>query len=310
MAPKMLGGSKAFSKKEKRNLLIANAALWGGAGIPFLNILTDNMAQKTEMNPVAAKALTNGLFDMTLYALSGEELDVNMSDRVGNAEFYQQIWDSLVGDKEALEVLGGASGGRAKQVFGALTEPLYLLKAGMESDPNAWTDTGLRMLAGFSSGANSWFKFHLALKHGQIFSRNGKALAGITKPEAFAMVLGLPPQSYARIGENFDRRQDKDALIKEYESLYIQALKAQDNATTEAEYQAAVSAIEGIGVFAAEEGFDIQTTALSRAMNSTTGKTMYDKFQEQYYKDKISGMDYNQNAAREAERQKRLQEKE
>lgn len=287
MLPKAVGGSTKLGKWEKRRLAATQVALWGGAGYPLLSGMTDYLARTQDMEPEMAKLMTNGAFDTALYVLSGGEIDSNMSDRVGNGQFYHEIWDTLTGDKNALEALTGASGGRGVSIGGALDNVYAVVDMMANDNPGMITDQGIRMLTRVSSGANNWFKLHLALSEGAIFSRNGIPLDDISPAGGLAMAFGLPPQSYADMSSSFKLRNDKQELTKQYTARYLELLRARRKTENPQEIEAINDAIRTLGVYAGNDG--VQHEAMARALNQQDQRAFMHQEIERQWKDRQLG---------------------
>ena len=309
MLPKAMGGSTMFTKAEKWRLAAANVILWGGAGYPLLGYLTDSIAEKYEMDHRAAKLMTNGLFDWSLYMFSGGEWDTNMSDRVGSHMFYQPIIEGFMGDKSAFEMLLGATGGRGSQLAD-LPSALSMFMAAR--DPDAVTDAGLRALTSLSSGMNSWFRTYLALQYGKIYSRNGRPLAGVSDMEGWLMGFGIPPQAYADIGMEFDNEKRKKELIDHFAELYRRAYRNLDEAETEEERDAIRETLVAIDIPAYDAG--VQKEAEWRVLNEDDYKDTMQKEADKYFREETFGT-YKQTAgakrrAEQQDRRRRQQEQE
>lgn len=229
--PEIVGGSKSFTKAEKNRLILMNITMFGGAGVPLVDVVADYLAKSYEMDPIVAKQITNGLIDNIIYTFSDGEVNTNFSGRAGNAEFLNQLMDAASGDKSFLELLGGASGSKFTGFHSSLDEFYRLTRAMVNPDMSQITDAVIDLFVQNISSLKNINKSYLAYTEGLLYSKNGAKLAHISKPGAIAMALGLPPQAYEDIGAALARREGRQDFIKDAVAIHAELIRQYTKAT-------------------------------------------------------------------------------
>lgn len=285
IAPKFVGGSKSFTDKEKRNLILMNILMFGGAGVPLVDIAADYLTKNYQMDPVVAKQITNGLIDSVLFAASDGEINSNFSGRAGNAEFLNQIMDGMAGDKNFLELASGATGSKLVGFHSSLDEFLGIVKAMANPDLEQITDATIDLFVQNISSLKSLDRSYLAYTEGLLYSKYGAKLAKISKQGAIAMAVGLPPQAYEDIGASLARREGRQKYIKEMVGLHDELLKKYMKATDEGAKQELLKNIMLNSALMSTQGVEIDVAQKIMAQDARGTLLEYLVKEEQRLKD-------------------------
>lgn len=245
MAPVALGGSRAWTSKEKLRLALVNFALYGSAGIPLADYFANHLTQNFDMPPAVAKQITNGLIDNIFFTMSDGQVKTNFSGRAGVGEFVNQLWDAFVTpDKNTMELLGGAAGSRLTNFTSSADEFLGLMQSMVNPSFESVSDAAMELLAENIASLKTYKRAWVAYEEGLLYSRHGSRLARITKPGAIGIALGIPPQAYEEIGDLLDNREERKERIKEEVGLLDRLYRGYMNAQDEESRQLYREAIE------------------------------------------------------------------
>ena len=304
ITPDVLGGSKSFTKAEKTRLALMNILMFGGAGVPLVDVAADYITKNYEMDPVAAKQLTNGLIDTILFAASDGEINSNFSGRAGNAEFLNQIMDAATGDKNFMELLGGAAGSKLVGFHSSLDEFLSLTKAMANPDLSQITDATIDLFIENISSLKSINKSYLAYTEGFLYSKNGAKLAHISKQGAIAMAIGLPPQAYEDIGAALARKEGRDDYIKDMMAVHSELIKKYTKETNPEARQEILKNISLNSALMATQGVELEVAQKLLAQDSRGTLLEYLAQEEQRLKDSTpeeGRKDFNEQFIKENE---------
>ena len=236
-------GNKRWTGPEKFRLAASQMALYGATGVPLVGYITDKLfvgdpegRQFAEDNPTVYRLAVGGVIDSFLYAVSGGELDVAFSDRVsvwnGVKQTYQKMWGTDIGESSFLEMLGGAPLSIAMDLGSDTLDAVRYLQVAAHSERVAVTDVTPLIMQSIAENASVYSratKMYLALKYGQVYSsRTGKAITDVTKPEAFALGLGINPREYIDIGTAFDMIDASKQTVKDM-SVTLRKLRNEAN---------------------------------------------------------------------------------
>lgn len=218
MTPEILGGSKSFTRAEKMRLIGMNLLMFGGAGVPLGDVVTDYLIQNHDMDAEQAKFLSNGLIDGALYAMSDGELDTNFSARAGTGEFMTQLVRDvgLAGDdaKSLIEILGGAAGSRGSSIATAADEFFTLMGAMSNPSIGDYAIATKDLLINSISSLKTYDKALTGYTQGLLMTRQGGKLGKITQKESIAIAFGLPPQVYENISVGIRNKKERQDIIK------------------------------------------------------------------------------------------------
>ncbi len=221
MLPTRLGGGTAFSGAEKARLAMAQAFLYGSAGIPIADMIVNHYTAKSDnLDPVVAKAMTNGAIDTAIYALTDGKANTNFAGRAGGGQFFTDIVRDIR-DKSAGEFVTGAGG----QTLSGILGTVYSASQGYGIFNNPSIDSvgeaSWAILKSEISSLKLADKTNMALRFGHLFAKSGVKYAKINDMTTFLMVGGIPPQAYENLSLTFISGKERTDMIKEMSGMFV-----------------------------------------------------------------------------------------
>ncbi|MGL1886313.1 MAG: hypothetical protein OCD76_07340 [Reichenbachiella sp.] len=211
----------AFSAAEKTRLVLAQGLLYGSAGIPIADMIVNNMTAKSEdLDPLAAKAMTNGAIDAAIYALTDGEANTNFAGRAGGGQFFTDIVRDIR-DKSAGEFVTGAGGQTLSGILGTVYSATQ--GYGIFNNPNISSvgEASWAILKAEISSLKLADKTQMALRFGHLFAKSGVKYAKINDMTTFLMVGGIPPQAYENLSLTFIAGKERTDMIKELSGMFV-----------------------------------------------------------------------------------------
>lgn len=230
MLPTSLGGGTAFSAAEKTRLVVAQGLLYGSAGIPIADMIVNNYTSKDpNLDPVVAKALTNGAIDAAIYSLTDGEANTNFAGRAGGGQFFTDIVRDIR-DKSAGEFATGAGGQTLSGLLGTIASATQ--GYGIFNNPTISSvgEASWAILKAEISSLKLADKTSMALRFGHLYAKSGLKYAKINDMTTFLMVGGVPPQSYENLSLTFIAGKERADMIKEMSSMFVKVNNKIDDA--------------------------------------------------------------------------------
>lgn len=268
MAEQILG--KKLTGAEKRRVLLTYAALYGvpvagaaaigawpiGETAREIELAVPSVGEATDSNFVM-RTLAHGSLGAIIHQLTGQ--DWNISESYGPAGL-QLLEDIIDGDKDTLEVLGGASTSVFHDAFMAFEPLTMMIVDSIRGDgefmaPSA--DDVVDFLKVISS-VNQADKLYHALAWGEYVTKSGIKIDDVTGWEGvFMSLFGLTPQrivdAFIKLDNNKDYRAFQDRMKQEALKHYRRGYRLHDLASRNKDnpqyFEDAVKEFEKAGMF-------------------------------------------------------------
>lgn len=222
--PTRFGGSRQWTAAQKARLAAGQILLYGGAGVPAGGIVAQMVRdsyQKTtgeEMPLVAAKAVESGMIDTFLLALSGGELNTDLSKRTGSG----RGWDDLIkkmGEGRLASFLDIATGPAGSYTGGygeSIGRVMRYFKA-EQSDELTQEDVEYvfnELVTNHISSLSRAQRATWIWRYGQVLDKKTRQPKfNATKLEAMAAAIGIP------LWEESERQRIYTQLVKRDEEV-------------------------------------------------------------------------------------------
>lgn len=239
MAELMTG--RSLNRQEKMGLIIGQTALWGSAGIPLTNFITEQLqvwgGEPWEENSPQAIA-DRGLADLMFRMVSDGEVDITFGERVGTGTFFTDIVReffnvSRYGDTSVSAFVGGAPGTVLADIFKDFGE---LIDYGTSEAGNGKllgpiTREEVLDLARNISSVNNSYKAYMAMRYDTLLSMNDTPITtDISSGEQLAIAFGISPSDFRDISirmrwlqNQTDTAREVATQIANYRYMYAHA---------------------------------------------------------------------------------------
>lgn len=218
-------GGRSFTGPEKAKLLGAYMLLFGTAGVPVLDTVSEYMFSSTgtKLPPEAYKAARNGVIDGLVFAATDGETNTNFASRAGPGQFFTDLIKNFSEDPFA-RVAGGASGQTIYKGFGAITDMASLFSIAKDPSIETVSDATVQVLVSGVSSFSLAYKAYHGSRTGYLYDGKNRKLSRVSQGEIAAMIAGLPPQTYENMSRLFldeaARKEIMDDATKHILRLY------------------------------------------------------------------------------------------
>lgn len=241
-------------KSEKIRFIMGQGLMYGAAGLPFVAGFAQ--AQETATGKVAdintvEGAITRGLFDVAINALSGA--DVRFSDRAGIGAYPTEIVREMFGmsqygDVAAADIALGATYQITKDAAGAVGRLMGYAVAESGSDMGRpLTEHAVMSVARHISTLNNIMKMQAILEYGKYTNRYGQKIGqNVPDQYAFAALLGLNPESMHKLTAELNWLENRKDSVKEWSKQVLIYREQVANAIARGDYAEADKIGEGV----------------------------------------------------------------
>lgn len=209
MLPAALGGTKAWTKKDKLALWGTLFVMYGSDGFPTGGMYEATTEAMFGKDSAAKKAADRGLID-TLFMLSGEAagipLNTDLGNKVGPTSALIDMYDKVfAGDTTLGEGLMGATGGIAYPLLKGWVHA-GIMGATSIGDSDAMLGAlmyGAEVTRDNVTTLRNFTRAAQAMDDGYITSRYGAKTIPVSDLEALALVMGVPSRLQTILSDKF-----------------------------------------------------------------------------------------------------------
>jgi hypothetical protein len=212
---------RQFSAAERIRLAAGQLAMYGTSGAPLMNYISEQYfkANGEDLDPITYKAISSGLWDTMLFAMSDGDVDTNFADRAGiGAGWEDTVHQMFGGDfgSSFFDVLGGPAG---SAVISPVTESLGILWNHSKHEKGTGPLIGeaiMRNLTNEISSLSTATRAYYMWNYGMVLHRKDLTpIARSNKWEAVALVMGLNPAKEADYYSMIKDMNSDDKQIRE-----------------------------------------------------------------------------------------------
>lgn len=262
---------RQFTRNEKLRMGIAYTALFGGAGVPFMDWAMDKAFG--EADPTVRHKIKQGAVDGMLTEILGYE--TNFSDRAGIGKAWGDICQALTERDTFMETVAGAPGQTGHRAMDGLLGVTRLFSAVSNPDVTDMSFEAIKEVSKQVSSVNNTYKAIQAWNTGILLDRTGLPYMDVSRNELIGAIVGVPTIKYEELNSIYTNERKRADAIKEGVRviLRLQELAADTTNPEETEkYRQAISfhmnGLHNVGI-----GDDVTR----RVFQSLSGETMYQR---------------------------------
>lgn len=235
MAPRFLGGSKAYTTAEKLSMVGAGLFLFGSSTVPFADEIIKGYYEEyarsgqTDLTFDEFKSRFRGVVDRVVTAATGETTAIGERVTVGG-QISDTISNMFNGRYSPAEILTGAFGQRLIRTYEELqvAQEMYDLTHDLSTD--TLSKAGLQIAGSVISSVGAYNRYKQQVDTGKIFDRHGRPVSEISSRAALMNLIGIPTNHYQKtydLGDiNRSFSQDDKKILTAVSRLYIEYYRA------------------------------------------------------------------------------------
>jgi hypothetical protein len=213
---------RQFTSSQRARLVAGQFLLWGSAGMPFLDLITEAFEDDTQVNSNRIGTLgslrTRGLVDNLIYAAF--DADVMVGKRVGVGTLPGEIIKSIMGENSFGQVapINLATGASLSVISNTAMALAYVFNwqvalNGSTEDLDLTDTPAIEKLARQVTSVNNAMNAYYAFQYGKLVSRNGTIVTDMNNVEAGFAAFGIPPGDMDAISAMMSYNKNKKEKI-------------------------------------------------------------------------------------------------
>ncbi len=225
MLPKMFGGNPRFSAAQRARLTIGQLTLYGAAGVPAVEELSNFVTSSYE-NATGQKVdddwyrlQSKGVVDQALHFMTNGELNTDFSHRAsiggGWSDTWEKVSDGSLGGN-IITLMAGASGKFASDMVNSMSVASTYFKAEQVDimSPEVWKLVGGDVLKHVNSLKRADAAYWI-MKTGMVLDpKDGTPVVKTGEAQAIMSALGIQPAEVNQRWDLIHEKKDRDNFVR------------------------------------------------------------------------------------------------